>query len=877
MAEIQHSGVQIAEDDEHAKAIAAAGVRTGLTAAQWRRAGAEPLHHALRVKGPVTWSLGFPRLRPGTPETRALAAQWDRATELGRPLRLEVRTPANEPVEPWLAALLSPAVGLAGAYAVLRRARPKAARRWHRPPTIGLMAAGAVEVVAVGPDHHAALPDDAWDVLLVGPQAEHALPTLQAARISAGWVIGLSEADDLGAINDVGSLVDAHGRAALALPPDRHRQFAERLAKSLQEATIDVALVAVARSLGDPAPLIGAVSRAAVRQTDPSIVPPDTADHALRARSRPRSRAGSGILMHSAGDPIAVDPTELQRWLYSDQGEATDARFVQARLAAPGPGAGAAMPRPGETIDLRVHVGPRHSTRWQSSSEPLPEEWPDRDARHLLDVVTVLPTVLKEPDRQSLMLPGRGASQEVSVRLDLPPEPIAHHGRLIVLHRGRVLQTLLMTVDATGRSADAGGLRIEPEALLKVRLNALDTDSRPFDAAFVANHDPAGSPGVTVIPADGLPVSQPQDWSAVAKLVLGLLQNLVDDGPGADAAGTLAGLANAGALLRRVFEDRVGPLPAGVPALQVLSARPDAWMPVELFYDGPVPDETSAQLCARGMELLADDDLGVRCDATHGDDVVCPLGFWGLRMLIERQVHDPTYRDAPWEWLLRAEPTRDQGELSVPDAAVFAAHRNVDMELENATALVEAAMASAGMTSPRVWSWPDWCARVESERPGMLIALSHTATPWFVAAQTGHEAAAPPTLEIEKGTLQLMGVKRRHVAATTAEQPLVLLLGCRTAAPECPSMSFAAAFQRQGAPVVVATITDVLGRHAGPVTSEAVTYLTAPGQAGMPVGEAMLRLRRRLFANDQLLGLALTAFGDADWRLNSRTEDQTAR
>jgi hypothetical protein len=67
---------------------------------------------------------------------------------------------------------------------------------------------------------------------------------------------------------------------------------------------------------------------------------------------------------------------------------------------------------------------------------------------------------------------------------------------------------------------------------------------------------------------------------------------------------------------------------------------------------------------------------------------------------------------------------------------------------------------------------------------------------------------------------------------------------------------------------VLATLTKVLGRHAGPVAARIVAAL-AESSRGREVtfGEVLRDVRRSLLAEGVLTVLAVTAYGDADWVL----------
>jgi hypothetical protein len=102
--------------------------------------------------------------------------------------------------------------------------------------------------------------------------------------------------------------------------------------------------------------------------------------------------------------------------------------------------------------------------------------------------------------------------------------------------------------------------------------------------------------------------------------------------------------------------------------------------------------------------------------------------------------------------------------------------------------------------------------------------------------------------------------------------PVVLLLGCTTAVPLESFQSFTVQFGAMGAAVVIGTIAPVLGRHASRTAEALVEELGVLGRdparrRGVPVGEALRAVRRRLLGRGILMSLSLAAYGDSDWRL----------
>ncbi|MGH3991975.1 MAG: hypothetical protein ACRDSN_05860, partial [Pseudonocardiaceae bacterium] len=172
-------------------------------------------------------------------------------------------------------------------------------------------------------------------------------------------------------------------------------------------------------------------------------------------------------------------------------------------------------------------------------------------------------------------------------------------------------------------------------------------------------------------------------------------------------------------------------------------------------------------------------------------------------------------------------------------------------------AIVAALRNSAG-SHDRVSTWEEWSDTVAARQPALLMMLPHTVF---------SDVFESFGLEI--------GTKSRRWSAqidTTFVPPqdrpvIVALLGCETArAGEVGYERFPGLLRRAGAEVVIATLTEVLGRHAAPVAAQLVeelySYCAAEPHG---FGEVMVRLRRRLLAQGLIMVLTIAAFGDADW------------
>lgn len=93
----------------------------------------------------------------------------------------------------------------------------------------------------------------------------------------------------------------------------------------------------------------------------------------------------------------------------------------------------------------------------------------------------------------------------------------------------------------------------------------------------------------------------------------------------------------------------------------------------------------------------------------------------------------------------------------------------------------------------------------------------------------------------------------------------MLLLGCNTANPAIGYQDFVNEMRSNGAALVIGTLTYVLGPQAAGVARELVRQIGSAGN-GLTIGEIMRQVRARMLAEDNIMALAITAFGDADWR-----------
>jgi hypothetical protein len=548
--------------------------------------------------------------------------------------------------------------------------------------------------------------------------------------------------------------------------------------------------------------------------------------------------------------------------------EAADARRrLQARISADG--AVLARLRPATTHQIDVRVG-APSPQWLAGAQGFPEDKLPAEAEHRLVVVLTEPHLLPEPLTAEVVLPASGTSTTATFTLTTTASTRSADARIIVLHRNRVLQTVRLPseVDFSERpvSADVA----TPETFVTPLTSSLD-DRRTFDAAFVLNRNAAGESGLTHVSEAGAGIVALDGATLVAALDnikerLGQIVRAPDafgrlDSPASVAL--LRFLAVHGAMLRRSLVHDSPRLKAVLEAsryLQVVSAKPDKYFPFELAYDFDPPTRSDVRLCPKALKALESTDVEASCPGEHTKNVVCPFGFWSLTRVIERHAYREDQEQVSGSYLIRGSISRDRDRISL-GGALFAASKRVDEVLQTGIRSVLDVLEELGGTPRQVDLWDDWEKAVAADRPSLLMLLPHTVYEQELRLY-GLEISAGDQLwsaDIDAGFVPPDG-----------KPSVVALLGCETACPgKISCEEFPAALREAGAPIVIATLTEVLGRHAAPTAVGLIRELYAiPAGEPQGLGEVMVRLRRRLLRDGLLPVLALTAFGDADWLIS---------
>ena len=444
-----------------------------------------------------------------------------------------------------------------------------------------------------------------------------------------------------------------------------------------------------------------------------------------------------------------------------------------------------------------------------------------------------------EPVRAELEVPRVGRSGEVRLLWTLPEGTTSAQARLLVLHRNRVIQSALLG----GRVGEPA--EMTERLVLWEATGSLD-DRRPFDRTIVLNHDDTGTPALVSHADGGTVVEAMAEVDATTERIRAYLlkaTQLTAKGKAADEAARriLVDVAVEGNELYGILEAHLARF-AEAKRIQIVTARTGRFLPLELVYDRPAPDE-DARLCTT---WASGGECGERCfEGPDDTSVVCPSVFWGMSRVIERQHTDLT--DEPGTaFRLSATPNRRRRRLTVTHVALAASTK------------VRAADVTKTLTTfggiPRVATWDAWTSALADTPTDLLVLMPHT-------------DPKVKTLEISGVTLRSGRIERKHVTGPHEVSPIVLLFGCDTAGSKDDPAGYVPRFMAKGAAVVFSTLTMLLGRHAAAMSEQLGTLLQAQGRTPQPLGELVATFRREAVRGGQISALAVTAYGDADWKV----------
>ncbi|MCM8613509.1 hypothetical protein [Accumulibacter sp.] len=487
---------------------------------------------------------------------------------------------------------------------------------------------------------------------------------------------------------------------------------------------------------------------------------------------------------------------------------------------------------------------------------------PPSDAGHWLDLFFV-PLVrgasgrLHTPQQGRLFLPAEGDSQACRLSFRTHGVRDEYRARILIVHETRILQTLILSSPLAGTD---GRLALTVENRVAASFDPSPA-APPFDAAIVVNHAASGQAGFTTVVGSEVSFREPLGIDRLVDEVKALLS--------AEASFTAArGSLDDPALLqlfdalarygRSLLKAMPAPLQGRVPEgarIQIVEARAGAWLPVEILYAAPLP-QAGATLCPNARAALLGEGSHEQC--AHRDDrsVHCPLRFWGLSCVIERQPEMAATSAADYTISL---PRPGGDRLDVLRSVLVGASKRVRaQDLGDPGGLLDAVRQSA-KSARTVRDWAEWERAIAADSPSLLLLLPHSqedpAHPGISGLEIGGVLLTRPELESS------------YVAGPAAAAPVVLLLGCSTQLSEVPFLNFVEAFKRERAALVIGTLATIRGRRAVTFVAELLAALQAAAGGDESFGEVFLATRRRLLAGGDGFALSLTAYGDVGWRL----------
>lgn len=765
---------------------------------------------------------------------------------------LYVVLPETDPGAPWLPKDGLRVGFLPGAPSVVLReglGRERASRR-----------AGTIHLATVGAER-------SFDLLVIPAPLARAREVLASSPVVVRATVLLLlggralEGDTLRQVGELRSLTRARAVACASL---RAGKEAEWLATAIERMTKGVALDLAIQApdlLAEDEPAFLFAERGLMAGRDERVTGFSVPDYEWSKASEPPpeevefSSPPGTLSVPASEEDLVRSPPRSPIYRATDASRAPEGRFLQARILERGTAVRSLQSD--RTYDVAVRIGsPERSAVVADRGFPE-DELPDQES-HLLTVVFSEPHLLEAPQVETILLPRSGPSTLCTFELPVRRETRSVSARLTVLYENRVLQAALL------RGRVGQRLSLTVEMVVRPEMKNLSRQ-RPFDGALILNQADDGVARATV--AGGY---RPATFSVVGlEEAIEAMEAQINGTPWDDPAfasfdspGSVELLLFLACHGERLYKELLRyapdhPFLTGDGPVQLISTEHGTRLPLEFLYNRTAPND-DAGLCPNWREALA---TGV-CDCPDDGSVVCPLGFWCFRRVIERHRFSPDHAKETEgrAYALRDVPPGEDGAALQPLAGVvLGASRRVGAvagTLEGLTSAVERTFARPIDPAD---DWDDWAKQVQALSPSLLVLLPHTEK----------NARFLPTLEIGGAPLAASKLGRQHVIGPKGEpKPVVLLLGCNTDNAGLPFESFVPAFADRQAAVVVTSISRVLGRHAAPLAALFLEQLAAfPQDGSHRFGEVMREVRRRAALAGPPLALVLKAYGDADWRI----------
>ena len=190
-----------------------------------------------------------------------------------------------------------------------------------------------------------------------------------------------------------------------------------------------------------------------------------------------------------------------------------------------------------------------------------------------------------------------------------------------------------------------------------------------------------------------------------------------------------------------------------------------------------------------------------------------PLGFWGMRKIIERHTNRARRIAIERDYAVSASPNADRPTVDITRVLAAATPKADANPVEAWKAAREALAVRLGDDLDVV---EDWVTIVSRFGPGhtplgMMVLIPHVGKD--INGQLLLDLGSEPQLKVHDVAAQL---------ELRSDHPIVLLLGCVTGPGESPTEEFPGRFLDAGASAVLATMTMVRGRFVADIARATV-------------------------------------------------------
>lgn len=467
----------------------------------------------------------------------------------------------------------------------------------------------------------------------------------------------------------------------------------------------------------------------------------------------------------------------------------------------------------------------------------------------------VVPAMVK-----TIHLSKEGPSEVAKFNFTTGAEAQAFRARILIMHRTRILQTLMLAAPAQGVD-----FALRQESVVNPAFSS-SASEKPADIVLVGNDSAGGFAGITAVTAGGATFSEPSGLNVLVDTIESLLSKANISTAGEDLqlddpklVALMIQLATQGVALTRELKRQMNLSDfQNAKRVQVLEARSKAYLPVEFVYTGKAPT-INARLCPNARKALAAGGADVHgtCKNAGDSDYVCPVAFWGFSKCIERQPFGLA------EQHVFSIPQPGADTLAPFNAAVLAASAKVTAADLTGAAGVRAAIAEVAQTVRMATSWDDWQKDIRAKPAAtLLVLLPHT--------DLSLDFVNMPALEIQKSWLTSVQLDEAYVLPPNGggPGPVVLLLGCSTALADIPFLNFVREFKAAGASIVLGTLATVHGTHATRFVRALLGKIHLRG-TGRPFDEILLEVKREMLAEGEPFVLSLAAYGHSSWRIQT--------